>query len=469
MHRKNIYYTFGLDIAAAVIVWLLFYIYRFIVNDMQLGTAEWSWQIPSYSLVLSLFAFPLTASFIHYLSGIYNRRKAVSRIDEFLTTLVASFFIAVVIYFAMIVDDKVVSYRNYVYSFLILCGLFFVITYTFRLAYTVVLFNRERQGLTVHNVVIIGTGGQAEKALSYINKSKSANSKRLVGYVAAQPADTEAVRKPVLGTVDDLGRIIEEKDVAIAIVALDNASDSELFAVINRLIPSNVETMIVPRRLDLITGNVSIRNLTAEPFINIASLNMPAWQQAVKRAFDIAASAVGLVILSPLLAYLAVRTRLDSKGAILYKQERIGLNGKPFQIYKFRTMRTDAEKDGPHLSQSNDPRITPYGRTMRRYRLDELPQLWNIIRGDMSVVGPRPERRFYISQIEEVAPYYSLVYKVRPGLLSWGPILVGYADTIEKMVRRLDYDIVYTENMSLTLDLKIMLLSISIIFNGKGQ
>jgi lipopolysaccharide/colanic/teichoic acid biosynthesis glycosyltransferase/ABC-type Mn2+/Zn2+ transport system ATPase subunit len=164
---------------------------------------------------------------------------------------------------------------------------------------------------------------------------------------------------------------------------------------------------------------------------------MPAWQQSVKRIFDVVFSAVAMLILLPIYLYVAVRVKLGSKGPIFYKQERIGYEGRPFMIYKFRTMYTDAESQGPQLSQVNDPRITPFGHVMRKYRLDELPQFWNIIKGDMSIVGPRPERRYYIDQIEKIAPYYCLVYKVKPGLLSWGPIKIGYSDTVEKMVERL--------------------------------
>ena len=190
----------------------------------------------------------------------------------------------------------------------------------------------------------------------------------------------------------------------------------------------------------------------------------------IKRAFDMAVSAAGLIILSPLLAVIAILIRCSSKGPILYRQERIGKYGIPFTIYKFRTMIDQAEADGiPQITHDNDPRITAVGQWLRKYRLDELPQLWNILCGEMSVVGPRPERAFFIQQIMAEAPYYCLLYKVRPGLTSWGPIRVGYTDTIEKMIERLNCDIVYVENMSVLLDLKIMFFTIGVIIHGKGK
>ena len=190
----------------------------------------------------------------------------------------------------------------------------------------------------------------------------------------------------------------------------------------------------------------------------------------IKRAFDIIISAVGLVILSPLLLIIALLVRLDSKGAILYSQERIGLYGVPFRIYKFRTMVENAEASGvPQVTHDNDPRITRVGHWLRKYRLDELPQLWNILRGDMSIVGPRPERPYFVEQIMKEAPYYCLLYKVRPGLTSWGPIRVGYTDTMEKMIERLNCDVVYVENMSLLLDMKILFFTVGVIVKGKGK
>ena len=189
----------------------------------------------------------------------------------------------------------------------------------------------------------------------------------------------------------------------------------------------------------------------------------------IKRVCDIVFSLLAMVVLSPLYLIVAIAVKCSSRGPVIYRQERIGLHGNPFMILKFRTMTDHAEQDTPCLSSDTDPRITRIGHILRKYRIDELPQMWNVFIGDMSIVGPRPERRYFISQIEKVAPYYCLLYRIRPGLTSWGPIKVGYTDTLEKMVRRLNYDIVYMDNMSLRLDMKILFFTIGVILDGKGK
>lgn len=249
----------------------------------------------------------------------------------------------------------------------------------------------------------------------------------------------------------------------------EGMTEHDLYQRINELFLTGKEIMIEPRLFDVFSGAAQIIHIDESPLIVVSEPNMRDWELVVKRTFDVVASAVMLVLLSPLLLLLALVVRLDSPGRAIYKQERIGLRGQTFNILKFRSMYEGAENDGPKLSQADDARITRVGRVLRKYRLDELPQFVNILRGEMSIVGPRPERPFFVAQIMERAPYYCLLYKVRPGLTSWGPVKVGYTDTMEKMLQRLMYDITYTENMSLVLDLKIMLRTVGVLIDGKGQ
>ncbi len=249
----------------------------------------------------------------------------------------------------------------------------------------------------------------------------------------------------------------------------DGMTEHELYRQIKDLFLAGKEIMVEPRLLDVFTGAARIIHIDRSPLIVVSEPAMADWELVVKRTFDFVVSAIMLVILLPVFILIALAVKIDSPGPVFYKQQRVGLYGRLFNIVKFRSMFVGAESDGPHLTHKDDSRVTRVGRFLRKYRLDELPQFWNIMRGEMSIVGPRPERPYFVAQIMEKAPYYCLLYKVRPGLTSWGPVKVGYTDTMDKMLQRLMYDITYTENMSLVLDLKILLRTVGVIIDGKGQ
>lgn len=255
----------------------------------------------------------------------------------------------------------------------------------------------------------------------------------------------------------------------VIISMTDGMTENDLYEQINALFLSGKDIAIEPRLFDVFTGAARIIHIDESPLIMISDPKMADWELVVKHTFDVCVAAIGLVLLSPLFLIIALLVHFDSPGPVLYKQERVGFRGQTFNILKFRSMYIDAEADTPLLSKVGDARITKVGRFLRKYRLDELPQLWNILRGEMTIVGPRPERPYFVKQIMQKAPYYCLLYKVRPGLTSWGPVKVGYTDTMDKMLQRLTYDITYTENMSLSLDIKILLRTIGVLVDGKGQ
>jgi len=454
------------DVLAALIVWLAFVVFRKAINDIQIMN-NFEVLLPSRYYLFSLMFFPFFCVFIHYLTGFYLNLLNKNKINLFLTTLVSSLIIATMVFFVLKLQDVVVSYKYFYYSLLVLFLQLFVITFTFRrLIYNQVQHNFKTKKWTL-NTIIIGDGQNAQKIAQDI--AKHAFQCSFIGYVSVfKKSQTQGT--PILGSFYEIESIINKYNIREVIVALDSDTDDiKLFKIINELYKYNVEIRFTPRLYEILTGSARISTLGINPLVSITQLNMPDWQISVKRVLDFCAAFVALIVLLPFFIYTAIRIKRDSKGPVFFFQERIGRSGKPFKMMKFRTMYVNSENGKPQLSSAFDDRITPLGRILRKYRIDELPQFWNILKGDMSLVGPRPERQYYIDQIIKEAPYYCLLYKIRPGLTSWGPIKIGYSDTVEKMIERLNYDIIYIENMSLFNDLKILLLTIEIIFKGKGM
>ena len=409
------------DLISSELVWLCFLIFRWMVYDGRVDFMRDA-LIPAFSFWLPLLVYPFICLAVYYLSGYYLRPFQKPLWREFLRTFFSAAVISLLFFFIIIIDDPTENYRRYIVSLFVLFGMQFTLSYLPRL--TITLLSRRRGIL----------------------------------------------RTKVVHSMDevDLLRAGEQDEVILDLP--EGYTDRQLYELIARLYPLSCEISMIPRVYDMLTGAARIGHLDRPSLIRITEQHMTDSELCIKRAFDVVASSIGLILLSPLFAMIALQVKGGSKGPVFYSQERIGLYGIPFRIYKFRTMIDHAEADGvPHLTLDNDPRITAIGHWLRKYRLDELPQLWNILRGDMSVVGPRPERPYFIEQIMTKAPYYCLIYKVRPGLTSWGPIRVGYTDTMDKMIERLNADVVYVENMSLLLDLKILFFTAGVIIRGRGK
>ena len=421
LRRKQQLWYILTDLISSELVWLCFLIFRWLVFDGRAAVMG-DVLIPAFSFWPPLIVYPLICLCVYYLSGYYLRPFQKPLWREFLRTFGSAIVISLLFFFIIIIDDKVTDYHHYIGSLGVLFALQFLLSYFPRL--TVTLLSRNRGIIRTH----------------------------------------------VIHSLEEVATLHPGEQDEIIIDLPAGYSDRELYTLIARLYPLSCEISMVPRVYDMMTGAARIGFIDHPSLIRITEHHMTDAELCIKRAFDIVVSAISLVLLSPLMGLIALQVKLSSKGPVIYSQERIGMYGLPFRIYKFRTMMDHAEADGvPRLTLDDDPRITGIGHWLRKYRLDELPQLWNILRGDMSIVGPRPERPYFIEKIMSEAPYYCLIYKVRPGLTSWGPIRVGYTDTMEKMIERLNCDIVYVENMSLLLDLKIMFFTIGIILHGKGQ
>ncbi|RZK88834.1 MAG: sugar transferase, partial [Hymenobacter sp.] len=283
----------------------------------------------------------------------------------------------------------------------------------------------------------------------------------------ANPALASAL--PAAGTYEQLPTLVQDLRIEQVIIAIEPSEHQRIQEILALLEGVPARISILPDLYQMLLGSVKVNHLFGTPLIEIKQDLLPLWQQVLKRGLDMAVSAVLLVGASWLYLFTAVMVKLSSPGSVFYRQERIGRNGLPFYIIKFRSMYVNSERLGPALSSDHDPRITKWGRFMRKVRLDELPQFWNVLKGDMSLVGPRPERRFFIEQIVKIAPHYRHLHRVRPGLTSLGQVKYGYAETVSQMVERLKFDILYIENMSLAMDFRVMLYTLKIIVEGRGK
>jgi exopolysaccharide biosynthesis polyprenyl glycosylphosphotransferase len=461
LFRKYILY----DMLAALLVWIAFVIFRKTINDIRILDSIHV-LIPNYDYVTSLLLFPFYCVFVHYLSGFYLNSLRKDRINLILSTFASSAIISVTVFFALKLSDVTVSYEYFYFSLLVLFALLFLFTFILR---NIIFSGIQQSYLSkklTRNTLIIGNGSNAMTIANDIEKHAPQNT--IIGFVSTDKKISVPSDK-ILGDISKISSIIQKYEIQEAIVALNNEADEkELFKIINLLYRFNIDIQFTPRLYEILIGSAKITKIGISPLVSITKSSMPDWQASVKRFLDIIISFISLFVLLPVILYFSIRIKLDSKGPVFYRQERIGQFGLPFNILKFRTMQTNSENGVPKLSSANDDRITRVGRILRKFRIDEIPQFWNILKGDMSLVGPRPERRFYINQIMEGAPYYCLLYKIRPGLTSWGPIKIGYSDTLEKMIERLNYDIIYMESMSIMTDFKILLYTLEIIFKGKG-
>ena len=425
----------------------------------------------NYKLVISTFFISLFWILLYSIFGNYRNVYKKYRLKE-ITQIISQTFIGIIlIFFTFLLDDNINSYQDYYSLFVVLFLLHIIITFIPRIILTSRTVNQIHNKKIGFNTIVIGSSQKARDTYLEICNLKKATGHFIIGYVCTNGGkdviNETGLKK--LGAYNEISQIINNKKIEEVIIATEPKEHEKINSIINDLADLKVEIKVVADMYSILTGSVKMNSIFGALLISVNPEMMPSWQKTVKRIMDLFISIIAIIILFPVFVILTIFIKSGSKGEIIFKQERIGFKNEPFQIYKFRSMYADSEKNGPQLSSKYDSRITNIGRFMRKTRLDETPQFFNVIKGDMSLVGPRPERQYFIDKIIDKAPHYKHLSKVKPGITSWGQVKYGYAENVDEMIARLKFDLLYVENMSLSLDVKILFYTVIIMLKGSGK
>ncbi|HWP81546.1 MAG TPA: undecaprenyl-phosphate glucose phosphotransferase [Bacteroidota bacterium] len=396
--------------------------------------------------------------------GMYQPRRNVYFSDEFFA-IVRVVFIGMLLVMAAAFFYREFSYSRLVFGMLGVFGIVFISLGRFG----AMKFEQwwYASGRDTKHVVIVGVNETARRVYENIADHPSLGYE-VIGYFS--PGSSKGLmgrtKLPYLGRIANIPAYIKSHQIEVLLVALTYKEHPQLYELVRDCEGLNTEIMMVPDMVELMTSRVRIKELEGIPFIKIKDVPLSAWNQVIKRGFDVVFSTVILILTSPLFLIIPLLIKLDSQGPVFYSQERVGLDGVSFRVLKFRTMRIDAEqKTGPVWARKDDPRVTRVGKFLRRFSLDELPQLLNVLKGDMSIVGPRPERPHFVQQFRKAVPKYLDRHRVKTGMTGWAQVngLRGNA-SIEERTR---YDVYYVENWSLVFDLKIIFKTIRAVLFGK--
>ena len=451
-----------IDYLFAALAWGVFFYLRKTQIEEQVFIAD-------SKFYLGLTLVPVFWISIYFIQGTYHDIRRMFRLKMVNLTLVASFLGTIILFFTLLIDDDVKSYQYFYRSIFFLLGLHFFIAIVPRVIFNTLLIQFIRTNGHGFKTIIIGGN---EKAVEIYNEliQQQQNTNYFIGYVNVNGKDTllDGV-VPYLGHANNLEEIMSRHETEEVILAVESSDHNRLKDIISRVDNGRIRIKLLPDMYAILSGSVEMTNIYGALLIEIIPDPMPFGQQQVKRLMDVVISLLAVVCLIPFYLFSALAVKFSSPGPIFFLQERVGINGKIFSIIKFRTMYINSEEKGPQLSSEGDLRITPIGRFMRKTRLDEFPQFVNVLLGQMSLVGPRPERQFYIDQIVQVEPQYIHLTKVRPGITSWGQVKYGYAENVEQMLQRMKFDLIYLKNRSLALDIKIMFYTVIIVVKAKGK
>ncbi|RLD49631.1 MAG: sugar transferase, partial [Bacteroidetes bacterium] len=438
-NQRFLYIAF--DFLAALVAWILFYMFRKVQIEPQvfgidipitLGSRFWAGAI----------GLPFAWIMLYYFTGFYNSVFRRSRLDDLIRTFMTALMGVIIIFFLLILDDTIVDYTNYYSLFFTLFLLHFSITLVPRMLITGQTVRRVHQRKIGFKTVMLGSNENAVDVYMDILDQKKSSGHEILGFINVHQKVHYQLQDHIaqLGGYENLESILREHRVEEVIIALEPSENGTIGDLINMLSLLDVRISAIPSMTDILTGKVKSTTIFGTPLLEVTHDLMPAWQQNLKQMMDIILAVVAIIVLMPLNLFLIIGVKLSSPGPIFYKQDRVGRYGREFKIYKFRSMYHNAEENGPELSSKHDPRVTRFGQLMRKHRLDEIPNFLNVLKGDMSLVGPRPEREYFIQKITQEAPHYIHLHKVKPGITSWGQVKYGYAENVQEMIKRLRYD-----------------------------
>jgi exopolysaccharide biosynthesis polyprenyl glycosylphosphotransferase len=471
--KKNTVFALILfDFIASIIAWFFFFNFRKlkIENLQNYAVTDTLNSIVFYKGALLVAFFWISLIALH---GMYNKVFRKSRLKELVLLFWVVFFGTIILFFVLILDDVLDAHIQYYLSFSYLFLIQFVLLALPKLIITSLIAHKVHNRIIGFNTLVVGCNDRSIQLVQKLNSAKKSAGYKIVGFVSLthHPKDLEKMKKyaPFLGNVEKLDECILNLNIEELIIAVKPKNISLTHRYLASIKSKDINVKVLPDSFNILSGQIKMSSILHEALIDLNLGKQGTAQAFFKRIFDILVSFLVLIIFSPLYLALSFLVKKSSEGPIFFKQDRVGYRGEVFKIIKFRTMYIDAEKNGPALSKDNDNRITPIGKFLRKARLDELPQFFNVLKGEMSIVGPRPERQFFIDQITAHAPEYYYLHRVKPGITSWGQVKYGYAENVEQMIERLKFDLIYLENMSLIVDLKIMIHTVLVVFQGRGK